>query len=144
MSSRVSLLHPRVLFLRSGNCRMRAIDGKRSTLSHYHRASCSLVFLSRGVPNVDNLRALTRVGSVSPAMPIVVVAGDRRRSVVSVTVNDGVTSCLVGPIGPGRVLLSLGGGLRHHSVISRMTRATCRRGFNGVNVRVGSSLATSS
>ncbi len=141
MSSRVRLLGTRVLFLRGGKCRMRAMSGKRSTLSGYHRAACSLVLLSRGVPNVDKLRALTCVGRVSPRAPIIVIAGDRRRGVVGRTVNTGVTSCLVGPIGPARVLLALGGGVRGGRVVARITRATCRRGFNGVNVRVGSSLA---
>lgn len=117
---------------------------KRSTVRYYGRRSFSVVFLSRGVPKLAKLRALTRVGTVGPSIPIIVIAGDRRRDVVGRTVNGGVTSCLVGPIGPGRLLLSVGGGIRGGMVVSRAAAINCRRRFKHVNVRVGSSLAASS
>ncbi len=129
------------MFLTSGNCSIRATGGNRSTVSLYHRGACSVVFLSRGVPNLGNLRALTRVDRVHPGAPIIVVAGDRRRGVVSVTVNGGVTSCLVGPMGPGRVLLALGGRLRGQRVVDRRAAIGCHRRFTRVNVRVSSGLS---
>lgn len=105
--------------LRGGKCRIGDTSSKTRTLRMLSGRCVSLVVSSVVVPIVSNCRLISRLHSTKCRVPILVVATGNSFSSVHRKFLSKDSSCVMGPMGIGRVILEIKTLLHHTRVLGR-------------------------
>ena len=128
----IELLEGHRLFLEKKGYLIRTFTNGHDAIAHLQHEAIDLVLLDESMPGISGLETLSRIKSMQPLLPIVLVTKNETESLMEEAIGSQIADYLIKPVNPNQVLLSLKKLLDNRRLVSEKTISGYHQAFRNI------------
>ncbi len=129
----IDLMKPYILFLEEKGYRTDCASNGSDALVMCHENSYDIVFLDEQMPGMSGLQLLSRLNTVFPDMPVVMVTRSEDEGIMEQAIGRRITDYLIKPVNPNQVLLTVRKILDQKELINDTATISYREAFTRIS-----------
>ena len=114
----IDLLKPHILFLQQKGYEVITVTNGLDALEQVENARFDLIILDENMPGLSGLETLTRIKTVSPDVPVVMITKSEEENIMNQAIGNKIADYLIKPVNPNQILLSIKKNLYRKEIIS--------------------------
>ncbi len=132
----IDLLKPHVLFLTSKGYEVETVTNGQDAISMLDERSFDLVFLDENMPGISGLETLSRIKSMHPGLPVVMITKSEEEHIMEEAIGSKIADYLIKPLNPNQILLSVKKLLDNQRIVSERTNINYQQEFTTISMEV--------
>jgi CheY-like chemotaxis protein len=136
----IDLLKPHVLFLENKGYLVTAVSSGLEAIDEVKAHRFDIVFLDENMPGISGLETLSRIKTLQPALPIIMITKNEEESIMEDAIGSKISDYLIKPVNPNQILLSLKKNLEGKRLVSEKTTSSYQQEFREIGMRLNDPL----
>ncbi len=137
----IDLLKPHTLFLEKRGYEVVTVSNGHDALEECEQnRDIDVVFLDESMPGLTGLETLTRIKSLRPNLPIVMITKNEAEHVMEDAIGQEIADYLIKPVNPNQILLSLKKIIDNKRLVSERTTQSYQQNFRELFMEIQSGL----
>lgn len=135
----IDLLKPHILFLQQKGYEVITVTNGLDALEQVEKARFDLIILDENMPGLSGLETLTRIKTVSPDVPVVMITKSEEENIMNQAIGNKIADYLIKPVNPNQILLSIKKNLYRKEIISEKANSDYQQEFNRISSQINDS-----
>lgn len=136
----IDLLKPHIIFLENKGYAVTAVSSGVEAIDEITEADFDAVFLDENMPGISGLEVLTRIKSIKPAIPVIMITKSEEETIMEDAIGSKISDYLIKPVNPNQILLSLKKNLEGKRLVSEKTTSGYQQEFRQIGMRLNDRL----
>ena len=136
----IELLKPQVLFLQDKGYNVMTTSNGQDAIEMVKDNPIDVVILDEQMPGLSGLETLSRIKSMQPTMPVVMITKNEEENIMEEAIGSQISDYLIKPVKSNQILLSLKKILDSRQLISTKTTSAYQQEFQQIFSSLGSGL----
>lgn len=136
----IDLLKPHVIFLENKGYKVTTVTSGGDAIDEVKEQHFDIVFLDENMPGIAGLEALSRIKSMKPSLPVVMITKSEEESIMEDAIGSKISDYLIKPVNPNQILLSLKKNLDSKRLRSEKTTSSYQQEFRQIGMRLNDRL----
>jgi CheY-like chemotaxis protein len=136
----IDLLRPHIIFLREKGYEVDTANNGSDALDMVARNYFDIIFLDENMPGLSGLETLTRIKTISPNIPVVMITKSEEENIMDEAVGSKIADYLIKPVNPKQILLSLKKNVEKNRLITQQTTSAYQMEFSQIGMRLNDRL----
>jgi len=132
----IELLRPHVLFLEQKGYQVCTETNGEDALKHVEEDNFDLVFLDENMPGLPGLEVLSRMKSLRPEIPIVMITKSEEENIMDEAIGGKIDDYLIKPVNPKQILLSIKKTLDLKRLVSEKAISSYQSDFGKIGQKI--------
>jgi len=136
----IDLLRPHIIFLENKGYSVTAVSSGVEAIDEIREKEFDVVFLDENMPGISGLEALSRMKTIRPSVPIIMITKSEEESIMEDAIGSKISDYLIKPVNPNQILLSLKRNLDRKRLVSERTTSGYQQKFREIGMRLNDPL----
>ncbi len=136
----IDLLRPHVIFLQEKGYRVDTVNNGLDAVDKAGRKDYDIVFLDENMPGLSGIETLSRIKTMSPATPVVMITKSEEETIMEEAIGSKISDYLIKPVNPNQILLSIKKNLEGRRLVSEKVTTDYQREFRQLSLRLSDRL----
>jgi CheY-like chemotaxis protein len=137
----IDLLKPHTLFLEKRGYEVVTVSNGHDALEECEQnRDIDVVFLDESMPGLTGLETLTRIKSMQPNLPVVMITKNEAEQVMEDAIGQEIADYLIKPVNPNQILLTLKKIIDNKRLVSERTTQSYQQNFRELFMQIQSGL----
>jgi CheY-like chemotaxis protein len=136
----IDLLKPHILFLENKGYDITAVNSGTDAVESCEGNHYDVVFLDENMPGMSGLEALSRIKSMKPNLPVVMITKSEEEQIMEDAIGAKIADYLIKPLNPSQILLSVKKILENKRLITEKTNLSYQQEFRNISMSFGDDL----
>jgi CheY-like chemotaxis protein len=136
----IDLLKPHILFLEQRGYQVETVNSGTEAVEKVEERLFDIVFLDENMPGITGLEALSRIKSIRPSIPIVMITKSEEEHIMEEAIGGKIADYLIKPVNPNQILLSLKKNLDESKIVTEKTNASYQQEFRQIGMELSQRL----
>lgn len=136
----IDLLKPHVIFLENKGYRVTTVNSGGDAIEEVEQKNFDIIFLDENMPGISGLEALSRIKTMKPSIPVVMITKSEEESIMEDAIGSKISDYLIKPVNPNQILLSLKKTLDSKRLRSEKTTLSYQQEFRQLGMRLNDRL----
>jgi CheY-like chemotaxis protein len=136
----IDLLRPHILFLNEKGYDVATANNGSDALDMVERNYFDIIFLDENMPGLSGLETLTRIKTISPNVPVVMITKSEEENIMDEAVGSKITDYLIKPVNPKQILLTLKKNVEKKRLVTQQTTSAYQLEFSKIGTRLNDRL----
>ncbi len=136
----IDLLKPHILFLEQRGYQVETVNSGTEAVEKVEEHLFDIVFLDENMPGITGLEALTRIKSIRPSVPVVMITKSEEEHIMEEAIGGKIADYLIKPVNPNQILLSLKKNLDESKIVTERTNASYQQEFRQIGMELSQQL----
>ena len=132
----IDLLKPHILFLNNKGYEVTTAQSGIEALDEISRNAFDIVFLDEQMPGIDGLETLSRIKSVKPGIPVVMITKSEEENIMEEAIGQQISDYIIKPVNPNQILLTLKKILNQKELVSEKTNLSYQQEFQRISMDI--------
>ncbi len=128
----IALLKPHIIFLNNKGYEVVTAQSGVEALDEITRHSYDIVFLDEQMPGIDGLETLSRIKTIRPNIPVVMITKSEEENIMEEAIGQQISDYIIKPVNPNQILLSLKKILNKKELVSEKTNLSYQQEFQRI------------
>ncbi len=138
----IDLLRPHVLFLQQKGYVVDTVNNGLDAVENAKAKEYDIIFLDENMPGLSGLETLTRIKSVLPHVPVVMITKSEEERIMEEAIGGKISDYLIKPVNPNQILLSLKKHLEGRRLVSEKSTSNYQQQFRQLAMQMGGRLGS--
>lgn len=130
----IALLKPHIIFLEAKNYEVVAATSGGEALDLIEEQRFDIVFLDENMPGLSGLETLTKIKSISPSLPVIMITKSEEESIMEDAIGAKISDYLIKPVNPNQILLTIKKHLDTARIVSERTTIGYQQDFRNIGM----------
>ncbi len=139
----IDLLRPHIIFLQGKNYEVETTNNGSDAIDKVRENFYDIIFLDENMPGMTGLETLTRIKSVSPNVPVVMITKSEEENIMDEAIGSKIADYLIKPVNPKQILLSLKKNIDQKRLVTQQTTSAYQMQFSQIGMRINDRLTYS-
>jgi CheY-like chemotaxis protein len=136
----IDLLKPHILFLEQKGYQVETVHSGTEAVELVESSLFDIIFLDENMPGITGLEALTRIKSIRPSVPVVMITKSEEEHIMEEAIGGKIADYLIKPVNPNQILLSLKKNLDESKIVTEKTNANYQQEFRQIGMELSQNL----
>ena len=136
----IDLLKPHIMFLENKGYAVTAVSSGLEAIDEINSQDFDAVFLDENMPGISGLEVLSRIKSVKPSIPVIMITKSEEEAIMEDAIGSKISDYLIKPVNPNQILLSLKKNLDSKRLVSEKTTTGYQQEFRQIGMRLNDRL----
>ncbi|MFW5793557.1 MAG: response regulator [Bacteroidota bacterium] len=136
----IDLLKPHLIFLEEKSYNVDTATDGNEALDLISEKNYDIVFLDENMPGLSGLETLSRLKSLKPSLPVVMITKSEEESIMEDAIGSKIADYLIKPVNPNQILLSLKKILDNKRLINEKTAMIYQQEFRQLGIALSGKL----
>jgi CheY-like chemotaxis protein len=137
----IDLLKPHTMFLEKRGYEVVTVSNGHDALEECEQnRDIDVVFLDESMPGLTGLETLTRIKSMQPNLPVVMITKNEAEHVMEDAIGQEIADYLIKPVNPNQILLTLKKIIDNKRLVSEKTTQSYQQNFREIFMEIQSGL----
>lgn len=137
----IDLLTPQLFFLEKKGYDVVTVSNGHDAIEEYNNnGDIDVVFLDESMPGMTGLETLTKLKSVNPNVPVVMITKNEAENIMEEALGSQIADYLIKPVNPNQILLSLKRIIDNKRLVREKTAAEYQQDFRNILMEINSGL----
>lgn len=128
----IELLKPHVMFLENKGYSVTAVNNGADAVQLSRENNYDIVFLDENMPGLSGLETLTRIKSIVPSTPVVMITKSEEEAIMESAIGGNISDYLIKPVNPNQILLSIKKHVDGKKIITEKTGTQYQQEFRQI------------
>lgn len=129
----IDLLKPHIIFLNERGYNITTVYSGIDAIEQCTINNFDIVFLDENMPGLTGLETLTKIKSLKPNLPIVMITKSEEEHIMEEAIGAKIADYLIKPLNPNQILLSIKKILDNKRLISEKTNINYQHDFTNIS-----------
>ncbi|HAP00746.1 MAG TPA: two-component system response regulator [Bacteroidetes bacterium] len=136
----IELLKPHLLFLSEKGYNIIEASNGVDAIEKCNSNPVDIVFLDEQMPGLSGLETLSRIKTVHPAIPVVMITKNEEENLMEQAIGSQISDYLIKPVKNNQIILTLKKNLESRQLISSKTTSDYQKEFQQIMMQMGNGL----
>ena len=137
----IDLLKPQLYFLEKKGYEVVTVSNGHDALEEYEsNGNFDVVFLDESMPGLSGLETLSRLKSLNPTVPVVMITKNEAENIMEQALGSQIADYLIKPVNPNQILLSLKRIIDNKRLVREKTSSDYQQEFRNILMEINSGL----
>ncbi len=136
----IDMLKPHILFLEGKGNTITPVNNGAEAIEMCESHHYDVVFLDENMPGMNGLETLSKIKSVHPNLPVVMITKNEEESIMEEAIGSKIADYLIKPINPNQILLSMKRILENKRLVTEKTNLNFQQEFRDISMAVNGDL----
>ena len=137
----IDLLKPQLLFLKQKGYEVITVTNGYDAIEEYEENNdIDIVFLDESMPGLTGLETLSKIKTLNPRLPIVMITKNEEEDVMEEAIGSQITDYLIKPVNPHQILLTLKKIVDNKRLVREKTSSDYQQEFRQIFTEINSGL----
>ncbi len=132
----IELLKPYVMFLKEKEYDVTTCNSGVDAIDLVTQTNFDIVFLDENMPGLSGLETLTKIKSIRPQLPIIMITKSEQEQIMEDAIGSKIADYLIKPVNPNQILLTLKKILDHKRLIREKTTKNYQQEFRQLGMQI--------
>lgn len=132
----IDLLKPYILFLQEKGYAVESVNNGQDAVDLCRYEHFDMIFLDEHMPGLSGLQTLTRINSLRPDIPVVMVTKSEDEGIMEKAIGKKITDYLIKPVNPNQILMTVKKHLDKNEIIRDANTVDYREQFNWLGTKI--------
>jgi len=132
----IDLLQPHILFLEEKGYRLDTATNGEDAIKLVHQHNFDLIFLDENMPGISGLETMTKIKSVNPGLPIVMITKSEEEDIMDEAIGGRIDDYLIKPVNPKQILLSIKKNIDTKRLVTERTTSAYQAEFAQIGMLI--------
>lgn len=132
----IDQLKAHIIFLENKDFEVTAVTNGNDVVTLIQEQSFDIVFLDEQMPGMDGLETLSRIKTLQPALPVVMITKSEEESIMEEAIGGKISDYLIKPVNPSQIVLTIKRILERRRIRSEKFAQSYLRNFNELSDRI--------
>lgn len=137
----IDLLRPHVMFLEGRGYTVDTVNNGLDAVEKVGAKDYDIVFLDENMPGLTGLETLTRIKTMAPTTPVVMITKSEEEHIMEEAIGGKISDYLIKPVNPNQILLSIKKHLEGKRLVSEKVNTDYQREFRQLSMRLSDRLS---
>jgi CheY-like chemotaxis protein len=137
----IDLLRPYMIFLREKGYDVDTASNGADALELVKKNFYDIIFLDENMPGLSGLETLSRIKTISPDVPVVMITKSEEESIMDEAIGSKIADYLIKPVNPRQILLTLKKNIEKKRLVTQQTTSVYQSAFNQIGSRLNNRLS---
>jgi CheY-like chemotaxis protein len=136
----IDLLKPHILFLNEKGYEVSTATNGNDAVDLITKKRFDIVFLDENMPGPSGIQTLSKIKSVFPELPVVMVTKSEDEGIMEEAIGSKIADYLIKPVNPNQLLLALKKNLEQRRIITEKTNLNYQQEFRSIGMTLNEKL----
>ena len=137
----IELLKPQLYFLEKKGYEVITVSNGHDAIEEFNtNGDIDIVFLDESMPGLSGLETLSRLKTLSPALPVVMITKNEAEDIMEEALGSQIADYLIKPVNPNQILLSLKRIIDNKRLVREKTSSDYQQDFRNILMEINSGL----
>jgi CheY-like chemotaxis protein len=136
----IDMLRAHIIFLESKDYEVETANNGLDAVEKVKDHFFDIIFLDENMPGMTGLETLTRLKSLSPNVPVVMITKSEEENIMDEAVGSKISDYLIKPVNPKQILLSLKKNIDQKRLVTQQTTSAYQMQFAQIGMRLNDRL----
>lgn len=136
----IDLLKPHILFLEEKGYDVVTVTNGKDAIDQCLKETFDIIFLDENMPGLSGLETLTRIKSINPNIPLVMITKSEEEDIMNMAIGSKIADYLTKPVNPSQILLTLKKNIHKRNIVSEHTTSAYQSEFRQIGLQMNDSL----
>jgi CheY-like chemotaxis protein len=132
----IDLLRPHILFLKEKGYEVETATNGLDAVEKVGDQYFDIIFLDENMPGITGLETLTRIKSISPNVPVVMITKSEEENIMDEAVGAKIADYLIKPVNPKQILLTLKKNIDQKRLVTQQTTSKYQMQFAQIGMQI--------
>jgi DNA-binding response OmpR family regulator len=132
----IDLLKPHIMFLDKKGYDVIPVNSGSDALEKFDSDNIDIVFLDENMPGMTGLETLTRIKTLRPDLPVVMITKSEEEHLMEEAIASKIADYLIKPLNPNQILLSVKKILENKRLVTERTNLNYQQQFQQISMAV--------
>jgi DNA-binding response OmpR family regulator len=132
----IDLLKPHIMFLDKKGYDVIPVNSGSDALEKFDSDDIDIVFLDENMPGMTGLETLTRIKTVRPELPVVMITKSEEEHIMEEAIASKIADYLIKPLNPNQILMSVKKILENKRLVTEKTNLSYQQQFQQISMAV--------
>lgn len=137
----IEFLKPHILFLENKGYDITPVQSGTEAIDECQAQFFDLVFLDENMPGLSGLETLTKIKSMRPEVPVVMITKSEEEFLMEDAIGSQISDYLIKPVNPNQILLSIKKLLENKRLVSEKVTMSYQQDFGKLSMLVNENLS---
>ncbi len=141
----IDLLKPQLFFLEKKGYDVITVSNGHDAIEEFEKnGDVDIIFLDESMPGLSGLETLTRLKSLKPSLPIVMITKNEAENIMEEALGSQIDDYLIKPVNPNQILLTLKKIIDNKRLVREKTSSDYQVEFRNILMEINSGLDVNS
>ncbi len=137
----IDLLKPHVMFLQAKGYEVITLNNGVDAVDTIKNQPVDIIFLDEQMPGLSGLETLSRIKTLFPAIPVVMVTKSEEERIMDEAIGSKISDYLLKPVNPGQILLAIKKQLESKRLESERSTSSYQQEFREIGMNLSPNLS---
>jgi len=137
----IDLLRAHIIFLQEKGYNVETATNGLDAVEKVEDNFYDIIFLDENMPGMSGLETLTRIKTVSPNVPVVMITKSEEENIMDEAVGAKIADYLIKPVNPKQILLSLKKNIDQKRLVTEQTTSKYQMQFSQIGMQINEGLS---
>jgi len=132
----IDLLRAHILFLEEKGYEVETATNGLDAVEKVSDSFYDIIFLDENMPGITGLETLTRIKSISPNVPVVLITKSEEENIMDEAVGAKIADYLIKPVNPKQILLTLKKNIDQKRLVTQQTTSKYQMQFAQIGMQI--------
>lgn len=132
----IDLLRAHILFLQEKGYEVETATNGLDAVDKVSDSFYDIIFLDENMPGITGLETLTRIKSISPNIPVVLITKSEEENIMDEAVGAKIADYLIKPVNPKQILLTLKKNIDQKRLVTQQTTSKYQMQFAQIGMEI--------
>ncbi|MBE0652436.1 MAG: bifunctional response regulator/alkaline phosphatase family protein [Bacteroidales bacterium] len=134
----IEFLRPYIIFLEKKGFSLSTATNGDDAISMVTESDFDLIFLDENMPGLSGLEVLSRVKSLKPFLPVVMITKSEEENIMDDAIGSKIADYLIKPVNPNQILLTIKKNIDTKRLVSEKTTSSYQSQFGKLSMSINS------
>lgn len=136
----IDLLKPHILFLEEKGYHVTEVNNGEDAIEAVQESDFDIIFLDENMPGLTGLQVLTRIKTISPHIPVVMITKSEEETIMDEAIGSKIADYLIKPVNPKQILLTIKKNVDTKRLVSEKTTSAYQHEFSKIAMQMNETL----
>ncbi len=132
----IDQLKPHIIFLENKGFEVTPVTNGDDAITLIRERPFDIIFLDEQMPGMDGLATLSRIKTLQPSLPVVMITKSEEESIMEEAIGGKISDYLIKPVNPNQIVLTIKRILERQRIRNEKFAQTYLRNFNKISDRI--------
>ncbi len=136
----IDLLRAHIIFLQEKGYEVETANNGSDAIDKVSENFYDIIFLDENMPGMTGLETLTRIKTISPNVPVVMITKSEEENIMDEAVGAKIADYLIKPVNPKQILLTLKKNIDQKRLVTQQTTSKYQMQFSQIGMQINDRL----
>lgn len=137
----IDLLRAHIIFLQEKGYDVDTATNGLDAVEKVENDFFDIIFLDENMPGMSGLETLTRIKSIAPNVPVVMITKSEEENIMDEAVGAKIADYLIKPVNPKQILLTLKKNIDQKRLVTQQTTSKYQMQFSQIGMQINDRLS---